>query len=274
MTNEECWKLIGVLFTTYPSANLDVKHAEAYASALLDLPRDAAIAAVERLRRSSRFLPSVAEIREAATAQQHGPRKTGAEAYGELLAAIRRHGQYPEVRFVDGKLVAESPWPPVAPDVARAMLCVWSSWTAACNSGDSEAADRARFIDAYDGLAVRSREDLVAGSALPKPTSTMPAPPGAPRIGFGVPVAADTRSTHQVNPGAIQMAPQRSPATVAPSHRRWSTGELNAALESTGQASTNASTGMGGRNRTGGTDHDRPHEHRDDIRNPEQPRGR
>jgi hypothetical protein len=68
LEKQDCFKLVGVLFTTYPSANLDTKHVEAYVSALVDLPRDSAAKAVDALRKAKVFLPSVAEIREAVAA--------------------------------------------------------------------------------------------------------------------------------------------------------------------------------------------------------------
>lgn len=169
MTKSESLKLVSLLFTTYPSANLDLKHAESYASALEDLPVEAAAKAIDRLRRTSKFLPSVAEIREAATAQLHGPRKTGAEAFGELNEARRRFGPYRECRFnpKTGSLQWRTPWPPLSPDVERAMTLTWGSWTECCTvPGDHDVSDRARFIAAYEGQSERERQDLVAGQPL------------------------------------------------------------------------------------------------------------
>ncbi len=155
MTREECWKIIGLLFTTYPSANLDVKHAEAYASAIIDLPVAAASAAIDRLRRTKTFLPSVAEIREAAADIVLGPRRSGEEAYRVLLEAIRRFGRYESPKFSD-------------PHITRA-LGVWGSWVDACNSPEDDPGGRARFIELYELGVNRERADIVSGVPLPAP---------------------------------------------------------------------------------------------------------
>lgn len=155
MTKEECWKLIGLLFTTYPTANLDVKHAEAYSSAIIDLPADAAAKAIDRLRRTNRFLPSVAEVREATAEVVLGPKRSGEEAYRVLLEAIRKYGRYEVPQFSD-------------PHLARA-LGVWGGWVDACNSPDDDPGGRARFIELYEQLVQRERDDIVSGIPLPPP---------------------------------------------------------------------------------------------------------
>jgi hypothetical protein len=42
----------------------------------------------------SRFAPTIAEIREAAMANRQGEGPSGAEAWGELMQAVHRHGYY------------------------------------------------------------------------------------------------------------------------------------------------------------------------------------
>lgn len=167
MTRDEAAKIVAVLFGSYPMARFTKDNAEAYITGLMDLPADACGAAALRLRSTSKFLPSIAEIREAATAQRAGARKTGAEAYGELLAAVQRHGRYPEVRWVEGKMQVQQPWPPVPPDVLAAVRQTWGSWEECCGDAEPDAPGRARFIDAFEGASRRERDDLVAGAALP-----------------------------------------------------------------------------------------------------------
>jgi hypothetical protein len=106
---------------------------------------------------TSKFLPTIAEIRAAAVEMAHGARRLGGEAWGDVGSEIRRVGAYGEPQFTD----------PVAAECVRLM-----GWRNLC-LGTNDAADRARFVELYDGLAVRARADQVAGEALalPKPQS-------------------------------------------------------------------------------------------------------
>jgi hypothetical protein len=144
-----------VLFGTYPNATLERKHIDAYMSAIVDLPADAGSKAVDRLRRTKTFLPSVAEIRSAAADVQLGPQRTGEDAYRIVLEAIRKFGRYAEPRFSD-------------PHITRA-LGVWGSWVGACNSPEDDPGGRARFIELYESCAGRERLDVVSGIPLPAP---------------------------------------------------------------------------------------------------------
>ncbi len=71
MTREEAGKLVALLFSTYPNTNVERRHVDAYVSGIVDLNADSAGQAAEKLRLSSKFLPAVSEIREAAAAIEH-----------------------------------------------------------------------------------------------------------------------------------------------------------------------------------------------------------
>ncbi len=128
MTKAESMKIVCALFGAFPNSRFNEQNFETYAESLLDLDAKACGAAAQRLIRTSKFLPTVAEIREAATAQRSGSRKTGAEAYAELLSAVQRHGATARVVWVGGEMRTQTPWPPVAPDVAKAMRQTWGTW--------------------------------------------------------------------------------------------------------------------------------------------------
>ena len=83
---------------------------------------------------------------------------------GDVLAEIRRTGVYGVPSFAD----------PLVTECVRIM-----TWRGLC-LGENEAADRARFIELYDGLATRWRVDAVAGRALPAPVGglALPSPVG------------------------------------------------------------------------------------------------
>lgn len=154
MTRSEAAKLVAVLLAAFPSAKSTAGTSEVYERMLADLDYPTANAAVERLIATCKFMPSIAEIRGACMDLSHGDQRAGGEAWGECLKAISRFGIYrapgKDFSFQD-------------PLVARCVAAL--GWEALCNS-ENQAADRARFIELYDKLAVGARRDLNAG-ALP-----------------------------------------------------------------------------------------------------------
>jgi hypothetical protein len=248
MKHEEASKIVAVLFASYPMSKFDRDNAKAFVDGISDLDAAACGAAVVRLVRTSKFLPSVAEIREAATAQRHGPRKTGAQAYEELLEAVQRHGGTPMIRWVKREMRMQSPWPPLEPDVAAAMRQTWGSWTDCCKAPDAqEMADRARFIAAYDGIAERERADLVSGQPLPpaqsaarleprnnRATMALVVPNGAAAAEKMARVASASDAAKAAAPAdqPIPGPPVRREATRPP--RKWTPEELEAELQKTG----------------------------------------
>lgn len=159
MTREEAGKVVSVLFSTYPNATLERRHVDAYVSGLLDLDAATVARAVDRLRRTSKFLPSVAELREAATDLTVGARRTGVEAWELLQRACRRWGWCSPPKVTD-------------PKMARAISAL-GGWVAACSiTTEAEMSARARFIEAYDVFARRERLDLESGIPLPQAPPT------------------------------------------------------------------------------------------------------
>lgn len=151
MTSEQAQQLVAVLAAAFPGtlARLDadqqrVMHGT-YRRMLVDLDYAATNAAIERLLATAKFLPTVAEIREATLAVVEGPRSNGGEAWGAVLRAIRKWGVYrvPGVDFTFAD-----------PVTARAVSDL--NWTELCNS-ENAVADRARFIELYDQLAREHR---------------------------------------------------------------------------------------------------------------------
>lgn len=158
MTKADAAELVAILADAFPSARVTERTCQVYEAMLVDLDQSTAQRAVARLVATSKFLPTIAEIRAAVVDGQHGPRRLGAEAYGDVLAEIRRVGTYDLPTFSD----------PLVAECVRQM-----GWEALCR-GTNDAADRARFVELYDGLSVRARADEVAGAslALPPPRAT------------------------------------------------------------------------------------------------------
>jgi hypothetical protein len=154
MTNQEAYRLVGVLFASYPLAKFTNQNADAYAGSLADLPLDKATQAIERLRRTSKFLPTVSEIRECCSDLSVGSRRTGSEAWDTLQKAARRWGWQRPPKITDTKM--------------EHAIGVLGGWVAVCSiTIDAEMSARARFIEAYDMMSKRERLDLDSGIPLP-----------------------------------------------------------------------------------------------------------
>jgi hypothetical protein len=144
----EAAKLVAMLSAAYRDAPISEQTSEVYEAMLSDLDFAAGQQAVQRLICSSKWLPTVAEIRAAAADVKHGPVRAGGEAWGDLVEAIRRVGSYrPAPTFAD----------PLVAECVKAM-----GWRELC-LGSNDAADRAKFVALYDALAGRERAGIVAG---------------------------------------------------------------------------------------------------------------
>lgn len=146
MKRAEAAEVVLMLLAAYPNAKLNPGTSAVYETMLGDLDAATARAAVQGLIATSRFLPTISEIREAALAIGRGPVRSGCDAWLDIVGEIRRVGTYAQPRFAD----------PITTDIVRR----WG-WRALCDSSN-EAADRARFIEVYDALAIRERRDALA----------------------------------------------------------------------------------------------------------------
>jgi hypothetical protein len=138
---------------------------------ILDLDFAEVKAAVDRVIKTEIFLPKVATIRNALIAATRGQRRSGAEAWGDVIKAVSRYGYNRTPVFDD-------------PIVARVVDAL--SWKEICNS-ENATADRARFIQAYDQLVAQGlvEAQISHGASAPALPSR-----GAPRTLAGGAVKA------------------------------------------------------------------------------------
>ena len=150
MTEGQVAKLVAVLIAGYPSARITAETSAVYERMLRDLDYAAVNAAVEWLLATSKWLPTVAEIREAAHSLRDGEVKPGGEAWGLVITAVRLHGRYrtPGVDFEFGDPVVAQ----CVAAMARFEIC----------ESENSTADRARFIELYDRLAAQRRRAQLA----------------------------------------------------------------------------------------------------------------
>jgi hypothetical protein len=142
-----------MLVAAYPAAQVSEQTVEVYVTMLHDLDRSPVEQAIVRLIATSKFLPTVAEIRAMAVSVERGAERRGVEAWGDVLSEIRRVGVYGKPRFGD----------PLTAECVRML-----GWRTLCESSH-DFADRARFAELYDERQNRERQDAVAGRALPAP---------------------------------------------------------------------------------------------------------
>lgn len=151
MTKADASELIAKLFAAY-GQDFAPQTVAAYEGMILDLDRATTSAAICRLICTSKFRPSIAEIRAATLEQAAGHQRIGAEAWSDVLAEGRRVGTYGLPEFRD----------PLTAECVRQM-----GWRNLMTSSN-DAADRARFIELYNSLSARGYNDAVSGKfALP-----------------------------------------------------------------------------------------------------------
>jgi hypothetical protein len=131
-----------MLQAAYPGARWTEATADLYELMLADLDIGLASAALQRLIYTSKFLPSVAEIRAAAADVALGPQRSGLDAWGDVLKAIRFVGSYGVPTFED-------------PLVGRCVTTL--GWRSLCLSDTPEGVDRARFAELYERLQSEER---------------------------------------------------------------------------------------------------------------------
>lgn len=156
MTLEETAEQVALVLLAYPeyAAKLDSKQVGAltklWAEELGDLPKASVAAALRVHRATSKWAPSIADVRSNALEMDRGSKRSGVDAWGDVLASVRRHGAYrqPGTDFQ-------------FPDLLVARCVASMSWQSLCSSENS-VADRARFVELYDALATQDQRERQA----------------------------------------------------------------------------------------------------------------
>jgi len=147
MTPEEVSRLLVLAVANFP--NLQDKDMEPTAmlwqKMLSDMPYQLAENALVKVLATSKFFPSVAEIREAASQLTQPAQMTAIDAWGEVLKAIRYYGFYREKE-------AMAFLPPEVANLVRKF-----GWREICTSEQPEVI-RAQFRMAWETQAARQKE--------------------------------------------------------------------------------------------------------------------
>lgn len=145
-------KAVAIIFEQWPSPPATPRIIDQYEQLLDDLESELLEKSVIAACKTLKFRPAVSEILDLAHAISRGARRTGAEAWGDVVSAIRHCGSYSTPSFED-ELTAYA--------VER---CGWRNL---CLEGSSDAADRARFIEIYEAASERRIRNEKAGLELP-----------------------------------------------------------------------------------------------------------
>lgn len=145
MTKGEVAKLLVVLAASYPKFEVDDLKVQVWYEMLGDLDYDVANIAIKKIIMLNTFPPAIAEVRKAAIEISSPMGLTAAEAWGEVIRAIRDYGYYREKE-------AMASMSPITAQVVRYL-----GWREICLSEEPEIL-RAHFLKMYDQVAAREQK--------------------------------------------------------------------------------------------------------------------
>lgn len=127
------------LFACYPNTEISKELVAMYVRLLQDIPSDELQTIVDQAVATSKFLPTIAELRDMRHSLQTVGRLTYVEAWDNVQKAIRRHGYMQK---------------PVFDDAITAQVVASMGWRELCMSETPEIT-RAQFRDMYNSLVSR-----------------------------------------------------------------------------------------------------------------------
>jgi hypothetical protein len=152
MTQIETAALLGILRVTYPRFYADIPpedikiSVDTWTLMLSDTSFEVAQVALQRLIATSKFPPTIAEMRESISAVRYPSMLDSGEAWGEVTEAIRNYGYYRQEEAM------ASMCEPVRLAVQR------MGWRELCMS-ENGMADRAHFLRIYESMVKRTKEE-------------------------------------------------------------------------------------------------------------------
>lgn len=150
MSKDAAKRAVALIAAAWPRQEFPQPSQRLYVEMLADIDDSLLLAAVQDLISKSTFLPAIAEVRQAAHAliELASGRLDSYSAWQQVTREIVRVGSYGT--------------PDLDEMTARAVASI-GGWRAICLS-ETAAADRARFVAAYDTFLARERD---TGRSLP-----------------------------------------------------------------------------------------------------------
>lgn len=127
------------LFSCYPNTQITTETTSMYDRLLADIPTDELQTVVDQAIAESKFLPTIAELREIHRKLDNVGRLTWADAWEQVQVLVRKHGVYKAPQFGD----------PITSRVVAMM-----GWRNICTSEQPDTV-RAQFRQMYEALANR-----------------------------------------------------------------------------------------------------------------------
>jgi hypothetical protein len=182
-TAKEMRAIFNLLVAAHPGKELGEDTPRAYEAALGDLPVDLLKAAVLQCLATSKWFPTIAEVRGAAAdilarAQGH---PTALEAWGQM----RRWLRSPKSVIVNGQRYVRRP---LTEPSMRALAALGGEGMV--RESDNPTADRARFEEAYNGLLERERGQMMQLPAVAQIVARLAASGVPPTGGLALPQLA------------------------------------------------------------------------------------
>lgn len=148
MTKAEFVKIMAYLSAGYGGKEIPPATADVYWDLLNDLPASIVLAAVKKVLVRSEYpsFPTVGALRKAATGLLDGHAPTATDAWGEVLAAVRKYGYYREAEALAS----------MSPEVAHVVKCI--GWQEICASEEPDVV-RGQFRVAYERFVERRQEE-------------------------------------------------------------------------------------------------------------------
>lgn len=164
MTKAEALQCVTILAGAFPRPEMTEATVRIYVECLLEHDARTVQTAIRRLVVTSRFLPTIAEIREAVTANATPEWPTPGDAWARVMHLVRKIGSY-------GTLPSATPFDRM---VKRCIEGI-GGWSYLCDETKNIMADRAHFLRVYEQNVARERQ-RDAAQVWPLPgTSERPA---------------------------------------------------------------------------------------------------
>lgn len=160
---DDLLRALGRLAALHPRLDISEDTIEAYADELDDLPLLAVMTGIKTMARTSKFFPSVAEIRESAVLGPLG-QDLADEAWIEVKREARRVGFNRPAIFRNGEFLPAEVPKFSSPMIAAAANAV--GWELICGGDDSKGFIRSQFVKAFNALLERETK-AKQGGVLP-----------------------------------------------------------------------------------------------------------
>lgn len=151
MTPSESARLISRLKSAYPRQDVSADTLKIYCEMLVDFELSEAEAATRKIIATSRFFPTIAEIRSVVVEMRIGP-QSAEEAWAEVKSAIRHIGAHRSPEF-SGDIVT------------RAVDAI--GWQTLCAS-ESIGVERAHFLRIYESMRAQQLGEANTAPILAK----------------------------------------------------------------------------------------------------------